>query len=230
MTAPAPGIVGKGLVVERHRRVVVEAASIHVEVGITAVIGPNGSGKSSLMRTLATVAPPAGGRLSIAGHDPATRRGLRGARRCLGYLPQAWDLPVGTRVIDALRHGAWLHRVGDVDAAVERALDDHALGDLRSEHLSRLSGGTHRRVAIAQATLHDPPVVLLDEPTAGLDLGQRDRLWRWLCLRSQEAAIVIITHDVEEVSAYADRAVVVADGAARALPVLDRAAVAAAVA
>jgi ABC-type multidrug transport system ATPase subunit len=229
MSGLQPCLEVDDLEVRRGRRLVVTAERLRLGPGTTAVVGPNGSGKSSLLRVLATVEPPATGRLLIAGSDPSLRSGLRAARRSLGYLPQAWDLPAGTRVIDAVRHGAWLHRVGDVDAVVDQALEDHDLAAHRVEALARLSGGTHRRVAIAQASLHRPAVLLLDEPTAGLDLGQRRRLWAWIRRRSATAAVLVVTHDVDEVVAHADAVVVVARGRAEALPAIDEASVAAVV-
>ena len=222
MAGDTPSIILDDLLVERGRRAVLRDVSLALGIGINAVVGANGSGKSSLLRTLATVEPPAGGRLRISGLDPANRRGLRSIRQDLGYLPQQWDLPAGTRVIDALRHGAWLHRCVDPPAAIDAISAELELRDQWNTRLAQLSGGTRRRVAIAQSALHRPRVLLLDEPTAGLDVGQRAVLWAWLRAHASAAVVVIVTHDLDEVVAHADRAVVVSGGGARAWPVEDR--------
>lgn len=213
--AASPSVELEDLAVRRGRRLVLERCTAQIGQGITAVVGRNGSGKTSLVRTLATVAPPAGGRLELAGHPVDRHRDRLLARRSLGYVPQEWALPGSATVEDALRHAAWLHRVADPDRAVDDALERLDLGVHRRQRLGRLSVGTRRRVAIGQAVVHHPAVLILDEPSAGLDAEQRDLLWTLLEERAERAAVLVVTHDLAEAEQRSRAILVVAGGTLR---------------
>jgi ABC-2 type transport system ATP-binding protein len=220
MDAPTAGIAAvelNGVAVRRGRRLVLHECTVSLGPGITAVVGRNGSGKTSLVRTIATVVPPAAGRLLLAGFRADRHRERQRARQALGYVPQEWALPEGARVEDALRHAAWLHRVPDADRAVAEAADRLGLASVRRERLGRLSTGTRRRVAIAQGIVHEPAVLILDEPTAGLDEVQRGVLWTVLRARAERTAVVLVTHDLDEVVQHSHTSLLVADGTVRPL-------------
>lgn len=200
------------LVVARGRTVVLDGIDLDLRTGLVAVVGRNGCGKSSLLRVLATLDEPRSGTLTIGGLRVDERRERGAARRLTGYLTQEWDFPRGATVQDAVRYGAWLHRVDRSGPAVDRALARHDLASVGSRRLAALSTGTRRRVGLAQATVHDPRLLLLDEPTAGLDVEQRQRLWSSLHRQCGERLAMVVTHDLLEVREHCDLVVVLADG------------------
>jgi ABC-2 type transport system ATP-binding protein len=158
-----------------------------------AVIGPNGAGKTTLLQILAGALPADGGEVALA-HT--------------GWVPQRPALYGKLSVAENLRLFARLERVPDVAAAVDAML---SLTGLESkQEAGKLSGGNRQRLNIAIGLLGDPPVLLLDEPSAALDPRQRERLWAFIA--GLEATVVYTTHDVGEAERYADRVLVLADG------------------
>jgi ABC-type multidrug transport system ATPase subunit len=171
--------------------------------GVFGLLGPNGAGKTSLLRMMATVIPPSSGRLRLLGRDPGGYGPRRQIRRRLGYLPQNLGYYPGFTVAEFVEYFALLKEVppaavpGQVAAAVERV----DLGDKARAKLRTLSGGMLRRVGIAQAIVNEPELLLLDEPTAGLDPEQRVAFRALLRDLGQRATVVVSTHLVEDVGA-----------------------------
>jgi ABC-2 type transport system ATP-binding protein len=165
-----------------------------------AVIGPNGAGKTTLLQILAGALAPSGGSVTV----PEER---------VGWVPQQPALYSKLSVAENLRLFARLEKVPDVEATVARMLDQTALGDRAGDEVGRLSGGNRQRVNIAIGLLAEPPVLLLDEPSASLDPRQRARLWEFIVSLAQGGtAVIFATHDVGEAERQADRVLVLADG------------------
>jgi ABC-2 type transport system ATP-binding protein len=165
-----------------------------------AVIGPNGAGKTTLLSILAGIQKPDDGTIS---HAP----------REVGWVPQQAALYSKLTVRENLKLFARLERCPDVGQAVEQMLDQTRLHDRADDQVGVLSGGNRQRVNIAIGLLADPPVLLLDEPSAALDPRQREYLWEYIDgLASRGTAIVYATHYIDEADRYADKVVVLADG------------------
>ncbi|MFD5267442.1 ABC transporter ATP-binding protein [Streptomyces sp. NPDC058335] len=192
-----------GLRVRHRRTLALDGVDLTLGRGVHGLLGPNGAGKTSLIRVLATVAQPAEGRVEILGEDvgEAGRRGT--VRRRLGYLPQEFGHYSGFTVGEFVAYVAWLKELptADTPAAVERAVERVGLGDRVDAKLRTLSGGMVRRVGIAQAIVNDPDVLLLDEPTAGLDPEQRVEFRALLRRLGASATVIVSTHLVEDVAA-----------------------------
>ena len=194
-----------------------DAVELELQPGITGLLGPNGAGKTTLLRILATVlAPDTGGvqLLGLAPHDAGERLAIR---RRLGYLPQDAGLHRGFTAFEFVDYVAILKEMTDSEsrhAEVRRVLDLVDLGDVRGRKIKTLSGGMRRRVALAQALLGEPDLLLLDEPTAGLDPEQRLR-FRELVSTAPHQTVVISTHQTEDVAALCARVVVLDHGRVR---------------
>jgi ABC-type multidrug transport system ATPase subunit len=171
--------------------------------GVFGLLGPNGAGKTSLLRMLATVIPPSSGRLRLLGRDPGAYGPRREVRRRLGYLPQNLGYYPGFTVVEFVEYFALLKDMpaGRVPGAVAAAVERVGLGDKARAKLRTLSGGMQRRVGIAQAIVNQPELLLLDEPTAGLDPEQRVAFRALLRELGQRATVIVSTHLVEDVGA-----------------------------
>jgi ABC-2 type transport system ATP-binding protein len=171
--------------------------------GVFGLLGPNGAGKTSLLRMLATVIPPSSGRLRLLGRDPGVYGPRREVRRRLGYLPQNLGYYPGFTVVEFVEYFALLKDMpaGRVPGAVAAAVERVGLGDKARAKLRTLSGGMQRRVGIAQAIVNQPELLLLDEPTAGLDPEQRVAFRALLRELGQRATVIVSTHLVEDVGA-----------------------------
>ncbi|GKQ35495.1 ABC transporter ATP-binding protein [Streptomyces sp. A012304] len=192
-----------GLRVRHRRTVALDGVDLTLGRGVHGLLGPNGAGKTSLIRVLATVAQPDDGRVEILGEDVG-EPGRRGTvRRRLGYLPQEFGYYPGFTVREFVAYMAWLKEMpaADAPAAVERAVARVGLGDRVDSKVRTLSGGMVRRLGIAQAIVNDPDVLLLDEPTAGLDPEQRVEFRELLRELGARATVVVSTHLVEDVAA-----------------------------
>ena len=166
---------------------------------LLAVIGPNGAGKTTLLSILAGIREPDEGAVSVPGE--------------VGWVPQAAALYRRLTVAENLRLFARLESVDDVDVAVERMLDQTGLGERRDDQVATLSGGNQQRVNIAIGLLSAPAVLLLDEPSTGLDPRQRERLWEFvLGLAGAGTTVIYSTHHLLEAERYGDRLLVLADG------------------
>jgi ABC-2 type transport system ATP-binding protein len=167
---------------------------------LVALIGPNGAGKTTLLQILAGAVPATSGRVSLAGGRP-------------GWVPQQAAVYGKLSVAENLRLFARLERVADPDAVVDRMLDETGLRDRADDPVATLSGGNRQRVNVAVGLLADPPVLLLDEPSAALDPRQRARLWAFVAALARGGTTVVYsTHDVAEAERHADRVLVLADG------------------
>jgi ABC-2 type transport system ATP-binding protein len=171
--------------------------------GVFGLLGPNGAGKTSLLRMLATVIPPTSGRLRLLGRNPSVYGPRREIRRRLGYLPQNLGYYPGFTVVEFVEYFALLKDMpaGRVPAAVATAVERVGLGDKARAKLRTLSGGMLRRVGIAQAIVNQPELLLLDEPTAGLDPEQRVAFRALLRDLGRRATVIVSTHLVEDVGA-----------------------------
>lgn len=181
----------------------VSGVSLRTGPGVFGLLGPNGAGKTSLLRIMATVIPPTSGRLRLLGHDPTLHRPRREVRRRLGYLPQNLGYYPGFTVAEFVEYFALLKEMppSRVPAAVASAIERVDLGTKARAKLRTLSGGMLRRVGIAQAIVNDPRLVLLDEPTAGLDPEQRVEFRALLRELGRQATVIVSTHLVEDVGA-----------------------------
>jgi len=180
-------------------------AGVDLEVGpeVFGLLGPNGAGKTSLLRMMATVLPPSSGKLRLLGRDPGAYGPRREIRRRLGYLPQNLGYYPSFTVVEFIEYFALLKEMpaARVPAAVAAAVERVDLGDKARAKLRTLSGGMLRRVGIAQAIVNEPDLLLLDEPTAGLDPEQRVAFRSLLRDLGQRATVVVSTHLVEDVGA-----------------------------
>ena len=181
----------------------VAGVSLETGPGVFGLLGPNGAGKTTLLRMMATVIPPTSGRLRLLGRDPGGYGPRREIRRGLGYLPQNLGYYPGFTVTEFVEYFALLKDMppGQVPRAVAAAVEQVGLGDRARAKLRTLSGGMLRRAGIAQAIVNDPELLLLDEPTAGLDPEQRVAFRGLLRDVGQRATVVVSTHLVEDVGA-----------------------------
>jgi len=171
--------------------------------GVFGLLGPNGAGKTSLLRMMATAVPPSTGQLRLLGRDPASYRPRREIRRRLGYLPQNPGYYPGFTVREFVEYFALLKEMppAEIRAAVAAAIERVQLGASARARLRTLSGGMLRRACIAQAIVNEPELLLLDEPTAGLDPEQRVAFRALLRDLGERATVVVSTHLVEDVGA-----------------------------
>jgi ABC-2 type transport system ATP-binding protein len=200
------------------RRRAVAGADFTAGPGVTGLLGPNGAGKTTLLRMMATVLAPDSGRLRILGHDPGTPSGRLAIRRRLGYLPQEPGFHRGMTVFDFVDYVAILKEMTDRRARhdeVRRVIDLVGLASVSGKRIRAVSGGMRRRVALAQALLGDPDLVILDEPTAGLDPELRLRFREIVSRIGDGRTVVLSTHQTEDVAALCERVVVLAGGTVR---------------
>lgn len=192
----------------------VEALShvdLQLEPGVTALLGRNGAGKSTLVRLLVGVEQPSTGRITVEGADPLSGGSLA-TRRLIGWLPQAFGFPRAMRVRDFVAYAGWLKQVPDPRAAAAAAMTFASVTDVADRRLGTLSGGTLRRVGLAAAVTHAPALLVLDEPTTGLDPIQRAGLHERVAELGRTCTVLIATHILEDVAALADRVKVLDHG------------------
>ena len=186
--------------------------------GITGLLGPNGAGKTTLLRIIATVLAPDEGGVHLLGRSPDTPETLAEVRRQLGYLPQEMGFPRGFTGFGFVDYMAvlkeWTERSSRHDE-VRRVLGLVDLADVATKRVRALSGGQRRRVALAQALIGDPDLLLLDEPTTGVDPQQRVSLRRVLSQAGERSTVLLSTHQTEDVAALCDRVVVLDQGRVR---------------
>ena len=181
----------------------VDGVSLELGTGVFGLLGPNGAGKTSLLRMLATVLPPSSGDIALLGRDPRASAARRDIRRRLGYLPQNLGYYPSFTVVDFIEYFALLKEMppAAIPKAVAAAVERVDLGPQAKVKLRTLSGGMLRRVGIAQAIVNNPELLLLDEPTAGLDPEQRMQFRALLRSIGDDATVIVSTHLVEDVGA-----------------------------
>jgi ABC-2 type transport system ATP-binding protein len=201
--AAANGVRVSGLIQRFGRTEVLAGVDLAIGPGVFGLLGPNGAGKTTLLRTLATIIGPTDGTLRLLGYDPTDPKERRALRRRLGYLPQALGYHPNFTVFEFVEYFALLKEMpGDrVRPAVARAIERVGLGERARSKLKTLSGGMLRRVGIAQAIVNDPALLLLDEPTAGLDPEQRVLFRALLREIGEQSVVVVSTHLIEDVAA-----------------------------
>jgi ABC-2 type transport system ATP-binding protein len=193
----------------------VDRVDLVAEPGITGLLGPNGAGKTTLMRMVATVLAPDRGHLRLLGHDPGEAAGRLAIRRQLGYVPQEPGYHLNFTAFEFVDYVAILKEMTDRRARhdeVRRVLALVGLADVSGKRIKALSGGMRRRVALAQALLGQPKLLVLDEPTAGLDPEQRLRFREVVSAVATDATVILSTHQTEDVSALCQRVVVMHEG------------------
>jgi len=187
--------------------------SLTIPPGMFGLLGPNGAGKSTLMRTLATLQEPDGGQVTLG--DVDLLRSPREIRRVLGYLPQEFGVYPHASAQELLRHIALLKGITGRRERNERAawmLQRCNLYEHRRRALGGFSGGMRQRFGIAQALIADPLLVIADEPTAGLDPGERNRFYNLLAEIGEQVIVILSTHIVADVADLCTRMAILAKG------------------
>jgi ABC-2 type transport system ATP-binding protein len=179
---------------------------------IFALLGPNGAGKTTLISVVCGLVTPTGGKVIVDGHDIAAD--YRRARSAIGLVPQELHTDAFEKVRDTVAFSRGLFGLAPDPALIERILRDLTLWDKRDTPIKELSGGMKRRVMIAKALAHEPRLLFLDEPTAGVDVELRRDMWGLVSrLRADGVTIVLTTHYIEEAEEMADRVGVINHGA-----------------
>ena len=189
-----------------------KGVSVTIDAGeIVALLGPNGAGKTTLISTVCGITRASSGRVTVCGHD--ITRDYRQARALIGLVPQEINLEPFEKVINTVRFSRGLFGKPRNDAVIEEILRKLSLWDKRDSQIRALSGGMKRRVLIAKALSHEPRLLFLDEPTAGVDVELRRDMWRIVAdLKAAGVTIVLTTHYIEEAEAIADRVGVITKG------------------
>ncbi|SDE24117.1 ABC transporter ATP-binding protein [Ruegeria marina] len=189
-----------------------KGVSLDIREGeILALLGPNGAGKTTLISTVCGITTPTSGSVTVGGHD--IQADFRAARRMIGLVPQEIALEPFEKVMNTVRFSRGLFGKRADDGRIEEVLRKLSLWDKRRNAIKELSGGMKRRVLIAKALAHDPRVLFLDEPTAGVDVELRKDMWDIVAeLKAAGVTIILTTHYIEEAEAIADRIGVINKG------------------
>ncbi len=189
-----------------------KGASLDIEEGeILALLGPNGAGKTTLISIICGISTMSGGRVTVGGHDVVDD--FRAARKLIGLVPQEIALEPFETVMNSLRLSRGLFGLRRNDALLEDILRKLSLWDKRATRNTTLSGGMKRRVLIAKALSHEPRVLFLDEPSAGVDVELRKDMWELVReLKRQGVTIILTTHYIEEAEEMSDRIAVISRG------------------
>jgi ABC-2 type transport system ATP-binding protein len=195
-------------------RTVLRGVDLDVGPGVLGILGPNGAGKTTLLRTLATATPAKAGRVELLGRDTTDAGQLRDVRRRLGFLPQAFGYFPGFSIEEFIEYSAWLREVPRplIAGRVREALAAVNLLGQRDLKMKRLSGGMLRRAGIAQAIVNEPELLILDEPTAGLDPEQRMDFRALIRRYGERGSVIVATHLVEDVATACSDVMVMWDG------------------
>jgi ABC-2 type transport system ATP-binding protein len=178
---------------------------------IFALLGPNGAGKTTLIGIICGIVNPSAGQVLVDGHDIITD--YRAARSLIGLVPQELHTDAFETVWNTVRFSRGLFGHPDNPAYLEKVLKDVALWERRDSRIMTLSGGMKRRVMIAKALAHEPQILFLDEPTAGVDVGLRQDMWQMVrALRASGVTVILTTHYIEEAEDMADRIGVIDHG------------------
>jgi len=194
-----------------------QGVSLEIEEGeFFGLLGPNGAGKTTLISILAGLARATSGRVSVLGHD--VQGDFAGARQRLGVVPQELVFDPFFNVRETLRLQSGYFGVKNNDAWIDELLHGLGLADKAGANMRQLSGGMKRRVLVAQALVHKPPIIVLDEPTAGVDVELRQTLWQFVArLNKQGHTVLLTTHYLEEAEALCTRLAMLKSGQVVAL-------------
>ena len=186
--------------------------SLQVKRGeILALLGPNGAGKTTLISTICGITKPSSGSVSIDGYDIS--KNFRDARKLVGLVPQDITLEPFEKVMNTIKFSRGLFGKKKDDELIEKILDKLSLWEKRDSRIMELSGGMKRRVLIAKALSHEPRLLFLDEPTAGVDVELRQSMWNVVAdLKKDGVTIILTTHYIEEAEAIADRVGIINKG------------------
>ena len=189
-----------------------KSVNLEIEEGeIIALLGPNGAGKTTLISTICGIVQPTSGTVTVGGHDVV--RDARAARSLIGLVPQDVSLESFEKVINTLRFSRGLFGKPENEAYLDRILKQLSLFDKKDSKIMTLSGGMKRRAMIAKALSHEPRVLFLDEPTAGVDVELRKEMWNVVAgLKAEGVTNILTTHYIEEAEAIADRIGVINKG------------------
>jgi len=191
----------------------VDDVSLTIPLGMYGLLGPNGAGKSTLMRTLATLQEPDAGSIHLGGIDVLREKDA--VRRCLGYLPQEFGVYPRISAEDMLSHLALLKGVTNSRErreTVKAILERCNLYEVRKKALTSFSGGMRQRFGIAQALMGNPRLLIVDEPTAGLDPGERNRFYNLLAEVGEQVIVILSTHIVEDVMDLCTKMAIIHEG------------------
>ena len=181
------------------------------ESEILALLGPNGAGKTTLISTICGISKFTSGKITLAGHDIV--QNYRAARKMIGMVPQELSLESFETVMNTLRFSRGLFGKAPNDSYLEEILEQLSLLDKRKSQILELSGGMKRRVSIAKALSHEPQLLFLDEPTAGVDVELRKDMWVLVRrLRNEGVTVILTTHYIEEAEEIADRVGIIDKG------------------
>ncbi|MER7765019.1 ATP-binding cassette domain-containing protein [Streptomyces sp. NPDC097619] len=216
-TGPGPVAVVDGATVRYKTLVALDGVRAEFHTGTTALLGPNGAGKTTLLSLLSTARQPHEGTVSLLGEPVRGRSGTRRVRERIGVLPQSFGYYPRFTVREFVEYAAWLRKVpaGERRARVTEALRLVELEKYADRRMGALSGGMLRRAGIAQAVVNRPALVLLDEPTVGLDPAQRVGFRALIRDLGERSAVVMSTHLAEDVAHVCDRVHVLLEGRMR---------------
>ena len=188
--------------------------NINLEISkgeIFALLGPNGAGKTTLISVICGIVTKSTGQVMVGGQS--IESGYRKTRQMIGLVPQELHLPIFDTVLSAVSFTRYLFGLPRNDAKIEKILKQLSLWDKKDSKIMALSGGMKRRVLIAKALAHEPRVLFLDEPTAGVDVALRKDMWNVVrALRDEGVTIILTTHYIEEAEEMADRVGVISNG------------------
>ena len=187
--------------------------NLEIPAGMFGLLGPNGAGKSTLMRILVALMEPTSGQVEICGYDLMKQR--KEIRGILGYLPQDFRFFAKYKTYEFLDYAARLSGMNHSrqrKQAVDEMLENVGLFDVRERYANKLSGGMKRRLGIAQALIHHPKVIIVDEPTTGLDPEERIRFRNLLVELSKDRIVIFSTHIIEDISSSCNQVVVINKG------------------
>jgi ABC-2 type transport system ATP-binding protein len=209
---PLPAIEAVQVVKRYPRVTALDGVSLRIEHGeFFGLLGPNGAGKTTLISIVAGLARASSGRVTVMGHDVAAD--YRRARRCLGVVPQELVFDPFFTVRETLRIQSGYFGLRRNDAWIDEVIANLDLGPKADANMRSLSGGMKRRVLVAQALVHRPPVIVLDEPTAGVDVELRQGLWHFVRRLNRDGhTIVLTTHYLEEAQQMCARIAMLKDG------------------
>lgn len=189
-----------------------KSVSLDIRKGeVFALLGPNGAGKTTLISTICGLVRPTGGSITVGGFD--AQKDYRAARRMIGLVPQEMPTAPFEIVGDTVSFSRGLFGLPSNPSLIEKILKDLTLWDKRKNPIMALSGGMKRRLLVAKALAHEPQILFLDEPTAGVDVELRHDMWRIVDeLKAQGVTIILTTHYIEEAEEMADRVGVINKG------------------